>query len=124
LVEGDPAEIAIIQRIFHEFVDLRDSEHRIAEGLQDDGVLSPGGHRWSAGMVVHRLRNEKYVGTMVYNKTTKKLKTPKRPNPPEQWVRTPEAFDGISLPTRLSIWQSRITRYDFGFLNRFRCLAQ
>ena len=24
-----------------------------------------------------------------------KLKTPKHPNPPEEWVRTPEAFDGV-----------------------------
>jgi DNA invertase Pin-like site-specific DNA recombinase len=95
LVEGDPAEVAVIQRIFHEFVDLRYSQYRIAEGLQKDGILSPGGRPWAAGMVVQRLRNEKYVGTMVYNKTSQKLKTPIRPNPPEQWVRTPEAFDGI-----------------------------
>lgn len=46
-------------------------------------------------MVVERLRNEKYAGTMVYNKTRQKLKTPSRPNPPEQWVRTPGAFHGI-----------------------------
>ena len=95
LVQGDPAEVAIIQRIFHEFVELGYSEYRIAEGLNADGILSPGGHRWSAGMVVDRLRKEKYAGTMVYNQTTQKLQTPVRRNPPEQWVRRPGAFEGI-----------------------------
>ncbi|MEI8375206.1 MAG: recombinase family protein [Planctomycetota bacterium] len=95
LTEGDPAEIAVIHRIFHEFTELLYSEHRIAEGLNFDGIPSANAPRWSAGMVVHRLRNEKYAGTMVYNKTQSKLKTPSRQNPPEQWVRTPSAFEGI-----------------------------
>jgi len=47
LVEGDAAKIAIIQRIFHEFVDLGYSEYRIAERLNDDGIPSPGGRRVS-----------------------------------------------------------------------------
>jgi len=95
LVEGDPAAIAIIQRIFHEFVEQGHSEYRIAEGLNAEGILSPGGLRWSAGMVIDRLRNEKYAGTMVYNQTSQKLKTPRRVNSPEHWVRTPGAFEGI-----------------------------
>ena len=35
------------------------------------------------------------MGTIVYNRTRQKLKTPCRPNPPEEWVRTPEAFEGL-----------------------------
>ena len=95
LTEGDPVEIGVIHRIFHEFTELLYSEHRIAEGLNTDGVPSANTPRWSAGMVVHRLRNEKYAGTMVYNKTQSKLKTPTKLNPPEEWVRTPSAFEGI-----------------------------
>lgn len=95
LTEGDPVEIGVIHRIFHEFTELLYSEHRIAEGLNTDGVPSANTPRWSAGMVVHRLRNEKYAGTMVYNKTQSKLKTPTKLNPPEEWVRTPGAFEGI-----------------------------
>jgi hypothetical protein len=95
LVPGDPAEVAVVQRIFHEFVELLYSEYLIAERLNADGILSAKGYRWTAGMVIARLQNEKYVGTMVYNRTTKKLKTPTRHNPPEQWVRTAEAFEGV-----------------------------
>ena len=95
LVQGLPDEVAIVQRIFHEFTELGYSEHRIAEGLNADGIPSPGGLRWTAGMVVDRLRNEKYVGTIIYNQTSQKLKSPCRRNPPDKWVRTPGAFEGI-----------------------------
>jgi hypothetical protein len=116
LVEGDPHEVAVIQRIFHEFVDLGYSEYRIAEGLNDDRILSPGGGRWGAGSVLSRLRNETYVGTLLYNRTSQKLKTPRRLNPPEVWVRTPEAFEGIISPEQFAqaqeIFQQRRRRYD------------
>lgn len=95
LVAGDPAQVEIVQRIFREFVELGHSEHRIAEGLNADGIPSPSGQRWGAGGVLSRLRNEVYLGTMVYNRTSQKLKTPRVDNPPEEWVRTAEAFDGI-----------------------------
>ena len=49
-------------------------------------------------MVLHYLRNEKYTGTILYNRTSQKLKTPRHPNPPEEWVRTPEAFEEIVEP--------------------------
>ena len=98
LVDGDPDEVAVVLRIFYEFVKLRYSEYLIAERLNADGILSPGGKQWTAGMVVDRLRYEKYVGTMVYNQTSQKLKTPSRPNPPDEWVRTPKAFNGIVDP--------------------------
>lgn len=52
----------------------------ICEDLNRDGVPSPSGRRWAAGSVLARLRNEKYAGTMVYNQTSGKLKTPKHPN--------------------------------------------
>ena len=38
------------------------------------------------------LTNEEYAGTLVYNRTTQKLRTPSRHNPPDQWVKTADAF--------------------------------
>ncbi len=95
LVEGDPEEVVTIRRIFHEFVNLGHSHYRIAERLNADGVPSAKGCPWTGPMVLIRLKNEKYVGTMIYNQHSQKLKTPRRINPPEKWVRTPEAFEGI-----------------------------
>jgi DNA invertase Pin-like site-specific DNA recombinase len=102
LVMGDPAEVAVVKRIFHEFVELRYSEFLIAERLNAEGILSAKGHRWSPGMVLHDLRNEKYLGTIIYNRTSKKLKTPVHVNPPEEWIRTPEAFEGIIEPEQFA----------------------
>ncbi|TWU39372.1 Recombinase [Novipirellula artificiosorum] len=122
LVEGPPEEVAVIRRIFNEFVEEGFSEYRIAEGLNDDGIPSPRGGRWGAGSVIARLRKEKYAGTMVYNQTSGKLKTPKHPNPPEQWVRTPEAFTGvidIELYLRAQeILEKRKQRYDPDYMLR------
>ncbi|MHB9068223.1 MAG: recombinase family protein [Pirellulaceae bacterium] len=116
LVEGDACQVAIIQRIFHEFVALGYSEYKIAEGLNNDGILSPGGRRWVAGMVLARLRNETYAGTMLYNRTSQKLKTPRHPNPPETWVHTAEAFDGIISQEQFAqaqdILEERRRKYD------------
>jgi hypothetical protein len=116
LVEGDPVQVAVIQRIFHEFVELGYSEYRIAEGLNADGILSPGGGRWGAGSVLGRLQNETYIGTLVYNKTSQKLKTPRRDNPPDKWVRSPEAFEGLVTTEQFAraqaILEERRRKYD------------
>ncbi len=95
LVEGDPDQIATIHRIFHEFVELGYSEYKISEGLNRAGIPSPGGKRWGAASVLARIRNETYIGTLVYNKTSQKLKTPRVHNPTDKWVRTQEAFEGV-----------------------------
>jgi DNA invertase Pin-like site-specific DNA recombinase len=122
LVEGKPEEVAIVRRIFEAFVVAGDSEYKIAEDLNRDGIASPSGRRWGAGSVRARLRNEKYAGTMVYNQTSGKLKTPKHPNPPEQWVRTPDAFSGVidfELYLRAQeILEKRKQRYDPDYMLR------
>jgi len=122
LVEGRPEEVQVIRRIFEAFVLHGHSEYKIAEDLNRDGVLSPSGRRWGAGGVLARLRNEKYAGTMVYNQTSGKLKTPKHPNPPDQWVRTPEAFSG-PIDQELyrqaqEILEKRKQRYDPDYMLR------
>ena len=122
LVEGPPEEVATIRRIFEAFVVRGESEYKIAEDLNRDGILSPSGRRWGAGSILARLKNEKYAGTMVYNQTSGKLKTPKHPNPPEKWVRTPEAFTGVidfELYLRAQeILEKRKQRYDPDYMLR------
>lgn len=122
LVEGPPEQVAVIRRVFEEFVEHGYSEYKIAERLNNDGILSPSGKRWGAGSVMARLRNEKYAGTMVYNQTSGKLKTPKHDNPMEEWVRTIDAFDGvikIELFMRAQeILEKRKQRYDPDYMLR------
>ena len=53
------------------------------------------GGPWNVGKVRRILTNIMYAGTLVYNKTTSKLKTPTRRNPVDQWVRTAGAIDPL-----------------------------
>lgn len=95
LASGNADELSTITRIFREFVELERTSKKIAQGLNRDGIPSPGGVCWDGEKVRRILRNELYVGTMVYNKTTMRLKTPRRDNPREDWIRTPSSFQPI-----------------------------
>ena len=98
LAPGDEREVAVVRRLFHEFTEDGRHEHAIAERLNRDGILSPGGSTWDAAKVRDILMDERYAGTMIYNRTTQKLKTPSRPNPKDQWIRTPESFEPMIDP--------------------------
>lgn len=98
LALGDEREVAVVRRIFREFTVDERQEQSIAEGLNRDGIPSPGGRTWDAAKVRDILTDERYMGTMVYNRTTQKLKTPSRANPKEKWVRTPNSFERMIEP--------------------------
>ena len=95
LQPGDPAEVAIIQEIFKLFVEEDYSENQIAGYLNTRGVPSPRGGQWQSGSIHHILTDEQYAGSVVYNKTSGKLKSPTRPNPLEEWIITPESYEPV-----------------------------
>jgi len=95
LTAGNDAEVRTIRRIFQQFTEGGRGESAVAEGLNRDGVAAPGGGEWDPSKVRHVLTNEVYIGTLVYNRTTQKLKTPSRVNPPDKWVTTPGAFEPL-----------------------------
>lgn len=92
LVPGDEAEQEVVRRIYREFAQEEKDPKKIAEGLNRDGIPSPGGKLWKPGTIDHILGNEIYIGTMVYNKTASRLQSKPVKNPKESWVRTPNAF--------------------------------
>lgn len=95
LAPGDTVQVATIRRIFREFTETLRSLHDIAQGLNRDGIRSPGGGDWDRSKVRHILLNELYIGTLVYNRTSQKLKTPTRHNPQSDWVKTADAFESL-----------------------------
>jgi hypothetical protein len=92
LVAGEPAEVAAIRRIFHEFVDLGYPTARIAKGLNAKHVPSPSGSRWLAGHVRTCLRAKAYANRLIYRR---KRKTSRRGKTSAGWVHTPESSEGI-----------------------------
>ncbi|RWD97792.1 recombinase family protein [Mesorhizobium sp.] len=86
-VPGPPEEIAIVRRIFRQFVTQKQSMTTIAKRLNADGVPSTNGSSWTRERVRTVLSSELMIGNYVYNRTNARMRGPIRPNPPEQWVR-------------------------------------
>lgn len=98
LTLGPDDQVATVRRIFHDFVETGHDTEQIAASLNLDGSRSARGGLWNADKVRAILTNVMYAGTLVYNKTTKKLKTRTRKNPVDQRIRTAGAFVGLVDP--------------------------
>lgn len=100
LREVDPAEAAIVRRVFGEFVDGR-SPREIARRLNSEGVPGPSGGSWSASSINGDrvrgngiLQNDLYRGILVFNRTRKSYDPETRRKrirvrPREEWVVRP-----------------------------------
>ncbi|HUD06017.1 MAG TPA: recombinase family protein [Candidatus Saccharimonadales bacterium] len=88
-------EAEIVNRIFHEFVNLNRYADEIANSLNEDGVPTAKDRQWNSSGIIKILTNETYMGTRVYNKTWGRLKQKKRAVPSEQWVRCPDAHEAL-----------------------------
>lgn len=86
---------------------------KIAKILNDEGVLCPSEYKKQSGMnyrnsnrnnltnywtysTIHRiLKNEIYVGTMVQNKTKRRMKGKAIHRPEDEWIKVPNTHEGI-----------------------------
>jgi hypothetical protein len=106
LVPGPREEIAVVRRIFRRFVDGC-AMAEIARELNRKGVLSARGGPWCAELVRRLLGNELMVGVYTFNRTCTTLRTSRRRNPPERWVRM-KVMDPIIDPQLFRQAQRRI----------------
>lgn len=95
LTPGDKAEQTVIKRIFQEFVYQRKSPNDIAEQFNKESIPSPGGGQWYGSSIISILKDEQYVGTIIYNRTMSRLQSRTRKNPKDMWIRTEDAFDPV-----------------------------
>lgn len=95
LVPGPDAEIVIVHRIYGMFVDDGLADCRIAERLNAEGTLTDTGRPWTSHIVKQILTNEKYCGSMVFNRSTQRMRTKRRPNDAANWARCENAFAAI-----------------------------
>ena len=70
LVPGPSDEIAVVQEIFHRFVDDRSSETEIAEVLNVRGILTDLGRVWTRSTVQQILINVNYIGNNVWYRSS------------------------------------------------------
>jgi DNA invertase Pin-like site-specific DNA recombinase len=95
LVPGPDDEIAIVREIYNLFTKQRRNEQEIADLLNSRGVRSDRGRPWTRATIQQILRNPKYIGDNVFNRTSFKLKQKRVINPPDMWIRRNGAFTPI-----------------------------
>jgi hypothetical protein len=111
LVPGPPEEKVVVQEIFRKYVEERKSMRQIVRDLNEQRVPWTGGSRWTAGIVKRILNHPKYIGTLIFNRTEKKLHTRARPTPTGKWITIPNAFAAIVDPELFAAAQERLASF-------------
>jgi DNA invertase Pin-like site-specific DNA recombinase len=108
LVPGPREEVEIVRWIYRSFIHERISEIKIANILNERGILNDHNRIWTGSVIRTILTSEKYIGNNVYNRYSTKLKKPRTPNAPEKWVRADGAFEAIIDPESFAAVQKRM----------------
>jgi len=95
LVPGPLQEVAIVRRIYEDYVERDKGRVAIAAALNREGVKSENGRPWNKDVVKRVLISEKYVGDRVWRRSSFKLQIARRHNSTETWARFEGAFEGI-----------------------------
>jgi DNA invertase Pin-like site-specific DNA recombinase len=91
---GTTDEVAVVRWIFEQFLQQR-SEASIARELNRRAICTTTGRPWNGGLIGRLLRNENYVGNLIYNRRSRKLGGRDVNNPPDLWVRSEGCVDPI-----------------------------
>jgi DNA invertase Pin-like site-specific DNA recombinase len=94
LQPGAANEVAVVQWIFHRFLKVK-SEKAVARELNRKGIPASNGGRWRGPFVTRILRNENYVGNLIYNRRSRKLRGDVVYNSPNLWVRSEGCIEPI-----------------------------
>jgi DNA invertase Pin-like site-specific DNA recombinase len=97
LRHGPAEEVEVVRSIFRQFV-LEKSETKIAHRLNSAGIACPTGHPWTDWIIHNMLSNENYIGNIVYDRHSYRLREHRRWNPPDRWARKVGAFEPVVAP--------------------------
>src|SRR5713226_5073922 len=122
---GSPAEVAVVAWIFHQFVEERKSEAEISRQLNRRTIPNKLGEPWNRRLVGMLLKNENYVGNIVYNRRSYRLKQKGVDNPSHLWIRSLAAIEPIVerslfLRAQRIIEERRVELPEDEMLARFR----
>ncbi len=67
---GSSEEVAVVRWIFQQFVAERLSDAEIARQLNRNGIPNQHARPWNRRLVHYLLKNENYVGNIIYNRTS------------------------------------------------------
>ena len=109
-VLGPSAEVQVIREIYDWFVNERLSAPKISDRLNERDVKREPNGKWNHWAILDILTNPKYTGSMVYNRTSKKLGSRQVRNPREQWIVKPASFEAIVSRSLFEAVQRRLTQ--------------
>ena len=89
-LEPDPAFAPMVQRMARAALSGKGAT-QIARSLNDDGLRTVSGNRWTKNTVLYILRNEVYTGTLVWRKTSRHARDGK---PPKR-IRVPDSHPAL-----------------------------
>jgi DNA invertase Pin-like site-specific DNA recombinase len=89
---GTPDESAVVRWIFEEFVQGK-SQADIVRELNRRGISRKNGLRWNRNLMCGLLRNEAYIGNLVWNRCSQKLGAKKTRNQSDLWIRTEGCYE-------------------------------
>lgn len=92
---GPDKELAVIRRIYQLYLVEHCSDTDIARRLNSERIENEFGRAWSPYHVKQILTNDKYAGTLVFNRSTQRFRTSRRPNSQTTWVKVEDAFESI-----------------------------
>jgi len=98
LVPGPAQEQAVVRWIFGQIARRRRTYGFVADRLNERGVPSTDERPWTAVRVRSIVRSEKYIGNLVFNKTSVRLRTKLKHNAPADWIRVNGAFPAVVDP--------------------------
>jgi DNA invertase Pin-like site-specific DNA recombinase len=95
IAPGPPGDAALVRKIYEWYAMQPVSAAAIARRLNSFGIVNGAGRTWQGANILDILRNEKYIGTNVYSRTTLKLDRGWQQLPREEWIRIPDAFEPV-----------------------------
>jgi DNA invertase Pin-like site-specific DNA recombinase len=93
LVPDEQTKIDVVRRIFDLFVNHGKQETAIARLLNQEGILTARGTAWAYHHVYTVLTHPSYIGDLVWNRQSTKLKTRTVRNDSSQWIRAPGTIE-------------------------------
>jgi hypothetical protein len=124
LQPGALNEVTVVKWIFHRFLEVK-SEKAIARELNLHDIPAKDGQRWRGALVTRMLKNENYVGNIIYNRRSAKLRGKHVYNPPSAWIRGDGCIEPIIerdtfLAARKIIEERRVDLSEEEMLARLR----
>lgn len=99
---GPANEVAVVHQIYAWYIDDKLGDTEIADRLNAAKVAPEFDMPWSTHHVKMILSNPKYAGTMVFNRSSQRLKTKRRRNDQHKWIKVEDAFPAIVSKERFA----------------------